>query len=124
MESRMVHTMCTRDVNYVCMPRSTLPQMIGMVESVTQTSAAKMRDSGERVNITYPDVVVCVNLFGHLSSSGYGGVIANTDCPAEIIEQAALDYTNEIIKMHQFLRTKESMLCVLTLGGLTTLRNR
>ena len=56
--------------------------------------------------------MVCVNLFGHLSSSGYGGVIANTDCPAELIEQAALDYTNEIIKMHQFLNTKDSMLCV------------
>ena len=28
-----------------------------------------------------------------------------------------MDYTNEIIKMHQFLRTKESMLCVLTPPG-------
>ena len=66
-ENQMVPTMCARDVNFICMPRSTLAQMVGMVESLYQASFDKMETAGERVNITYPEVLVCVNLFSHLS---------------------------------------------------------
>ena len=113
----MVPTMCLRDVNFVCMPRSALSQMVGMVESVTQASEAKMEDARETVNISYPEVLVCVNLFGHLSSSGFGGVIANADCGLDLIQQAAMDYANELIKIHQFLKTQGCRLIVLTPPG-------
>ena len=109
--------MCTRDVNFVCMPRSTLSQMVGMAESLTQASNDKMRAAGERANITYPEVLVLVNLFDHLSSSGYGGVITDPHCPAEVIEEAAMEYVKEIIRMHQFLRTKNCKLVVLAPPG-------
>ena len=87
--------------------------MIGMVESLHQASSDKMETAGERVNIKNPEVLVCVNLFSHLSSSGYGRVITNPDRPSEVVEQAALDYTSEMIRMHQFLKDKDCKLVVL-----------
>ena len=68
-ESRMAHTMCTRDLNYVAMTWSTLAQMVGIVESLFQGSTDKMETAGERVNIAYPEALACVNLLCHLSSS-------------------------------------------------------
>ena len=110
---RLTPSFLIKDVTTLSLPRSNLAQMAGFLESFVEAGKANSDSTGG----PYPELVVLMNLFDHLSAEDQLAQLLKADCPTATIQLVASEFAQTLIGLHKQAYLKGYQLVTTTPPG-------